>query len=143
MKENNHQFIENFIEEPIILEPEDWGIDQWRTFLDVFGLESADRIVLERAWLKAYGKEKSEEDLREGRRNPLDKEIRREIFIKVQSRDEEVRLTNKIHRQLCENEDYLTGKIVLDESTVRNDGTKNEIHLTIFSNSESDPEVLI
>jgi len=143
MKENNHQFIEMDLKESIILEPEDWGVDQWRTFLDLFGLKSADRIVLDKACIKAYGEEKSEDDLREGRRNPLDKEIRREIFIKVQSRDEEVRLTNKIHRQLYENKDYLIDKIVLDESTVRNDGTKNEIHLTIFSNSESDPEVLI
>lgn len=143
MKENNHQFIERFIEEPIILEPEDWGVDQWRTFLDVFGLESADRIVLGRAWLKAYGKEKSEEDLREGRRNPLDKEIRREIFIKVQSIDEEMRLAGKINNQLVDNQDYINNRIVLNVSGARQDGTKNEVQLTIFSDSESDPEITI
>lgn len=30
----------------IILEPEDWTESQWETFLEVFGLVEAERIVL-------------------------------------------------------------------------------------------------
>lgn len=143
MKENNHQFIETDLKESIILEPGDWGVDQWRTFLDLFGLKSADRIVLDKAYIKAYGEEKSEDDLREGRRNPLDKEIRREVFIKVQGDKEESKILDKINCQLAGNQDYMNHRIILNNSSTRCDNTTNEIHLIIFSNSESDPEVLI
>lgn len=140
---NNPKFIESLIEEPIILEPEDWGVDQWRTFLDVFGLKSAERIVLDAARVQAYGEEKSEEDLREGNRNPLDKTIRKEIFIKVQTREEEVDLLNKLHRQLLKNEDYLTDRILLTDSSIRQDRTQHEVQLTILADSKSDPEIVI
>lgn len=31
-------------EEPIILEPEDWTEDEWKTILKIFGMKTASRI---------------------------------------------------------------------------------------------------
>lgn len=39
----------------IILEPEDWTESQWTTFLDVFDLEEADRIVLSDCGIEVLG----------------------------------------------------------------------------------------
>ena len=39
----------------IILEPEDWTVTQWKTFLELFDLEEADRIVLSDFTVDIYG----------------------------------------------------------------------------------------
>lgn len=39
----------------IILEPEDWTEDQWATFLEVFGLAEAERIVLSNSGIEVFG----------------------------------------------------------------------------------------
>ena len=39
----------------IILEPEDWTEEQWATFLELFNLEEAERIVLSEFKVEAYG----------------------------------------------------------------------------------------
>lgn len=39
----------------IILEPEDWTEEQWATFLEVFGLIEADRIVLSDCGIEVFG----------------------------------------------------------------------------------------
>lgn len=44
----------------IILEPEDWTESQWNTFLDVFGLVEAERIVLSECLIEVFGTPKME-----------------------------------------------------------------------------------
>ena len=39
----------------LILEPEDWTEDVWQAFLDIFGLEKAERIVVSEYKVEAYG----------------------------------------------------------------------------------------
>lgn len=39
----------------IILEPEDWTYEQWCTFLELFDLKEASRIVLSEFKVEAYG----------------------------------------------------------------------------------------
>ena len=43
----------------IILEPEDWTESQWATFLELFDLEEADRIVLSEFKVDIYGTAKA------------------------------------------------------------------------------------
>lgn len=43
----------------IILEPEDWTESQWATFLDVFGLIEAERIVLSDCGIEVLGTPKA------------------------------------------------------------------------------------
>ena len=46
----------------IILEPEDWTRDQWKTFLEVFELEAAERIVLSDFLVEVQGTPKTPSD---------------------------------------------------------------------------------
>ena len=39
----------------IILEPEDWSPEEWKTLLKLFGMEEAEQIVLSSYEVKAYG----------------------------------------------------------------------------------------
>lgn len=73
----------------------------------------------------------------------MNKEIRKMIIVKTQSREEEYKVLSKIHEQLVGNQDYIDSRIVLNDSSTRRDGTENEIHLIIFNNSETDPEISI
>lgn len=43
----------------IILEPEDWTEEQWATFLEVFDLIEADRIVLSDCGIEVLGTPKA------------------------------------------------------------------------------------
>lgn len=43
----------------IILEPEDWTEEQWATFLEVFDLVEADRIVLSDCGIEVLGTPKA------------------------------------------------------------------------------------
>ena len=43
----------------IILEPEDWTESQWATFLDVFGLVEAERIVISDCGVEVMGTPKT------------------------------------------------------------------------------------
>ena len=43
----------------IILEPEDWTEEQWATFLEVFCLIEADRIVLSDCGIEVFGTPKA------------------------------------------------------------------------------------
>lgn len=43
----------------IILEPEDWTASQWNTFLELFDLEEAERIVLADYKVDIYGTPKT------------------------------------------------------------------------------------
>lgn len=73
----------------------------------------------------------------------MDKEIRKMIVIKTQTSEEEYNILSKIHNQLVGNKDYIDSRIVLNDSSARRDGTKNEVHFIIFSNSETNPEIII
>ena len=70
-------------------------------------------------------------------------EIRRLIRINTNSKEEEFKVMENIHKQLMGNEDYVECRIVLNDSSTRNDGTENEVHIYIFKDSISDPEIKI
>ena len=70
--------------------------------------------------------------------------LRRQIIIKTASEEEEGRIAEKIHDQLVGNKDYINCRIILNMSGDRlDDDTKNEVHVYIFNDSESDPEIVI
>lgn len=73
----------------------------------------------------------------------MDSQLRRQIIIKTASPEEEQRIMEKIYNQLVGNQDYIDCNIVLNDSSARNDGTKNEVHVYIFDESISDPEITI
>lgn len=70
-------------------------------------------------------------------------ELRRTIIIKTNSREEELRIGTKIHEQLRGNPDYIENRIILNMSDARDDQTENEVHVYIFSDAISDPEIRI
>lgn len=39
----------------LVLEPEDWSEDEWKTILKLFGMVEAERIVVRDYILEAYG----------------------------------------------------------------------------------------
>lgn len=41
--------------EPLILEPEDWTESEWETICQIFGMKTADRIVVSGFTLETYG----------------------------------------------------------------------------------------
>lgn len=73
----------------------------------------------------------------------MDSQLRRQIIIKTASPEEEFRIAEKIHNQLVGNQDYIDCNIVLNISAYRRDDTKNEVHVYIFDESESDPIITI
>ena len=63
MKKRKCEYV-NFVAGPweqLVLEPEDWTEDEWKTILKLFGLENAERIMISDYTLKAYGMKKGEE----------------------------------------------------------------------------------
>lgn len=44
----------------LILEPEDYDVEEWKTILKIFGMEKADRIVIRNYVLEAWGRKKNE-----------------------------------------------------------------------------------
>lgn len=44
--------------EPLILEPEDWTESEWETICRIFGMKTADRIVVSDFTLETYGERK-------------------------------------------------------------------------------------
>lgn len=73
----------------------------------------------------------------------MSEQLRRQIIIKTSSEEEEFRIAEKIHEQLVGNQDYINCNVVLNMSADRRDGTKNEVHVYIFNESESDPTITI
>ena len=43
------------LHESLILEPEDWTTAEWQTICRLFGMKSADRIVVSSCVLETYG----------------------------------------------------------------------------------------
>ena len=69
--------------------------------------------------------------------------IRKIIIVKTNSHEEEWEVCKKIHEQLVGNQDYIDCGIVLNMSSDRGDGTENEVHLYIFDDAKSNPEIKI
>ena len=49
------QYEKQILDEPLILEPEDWNESEWQTICHLFGMKAADRIVVSNCLLEAYG----------------------------------------------------------------------------------------
>lgn len=67
----------------------------------------------------------------------------RQIIIKANSHDEEFRIAESIHNQLKGNFAYSESDIVLNMSGDRQDGTENEVHLTIYEESNTNINLII
>ena len=67
----------------------------------------------------------------------------RQIIIKCADKDEMLKIKEQVHYQLVGNQDYIDCNIVLNGSDDRLDETENEIHIYIFSECESVPELKI
>lgn len=52
------KYEKSVIAEPIILEPEDWTGSEWETICRIFGMKTADRIVVSDFTLETYGERK-------------------------------------------------------------------------------------
>lgn len=128
--------------EPLILEPEDWTAAQWETICKLFGMDNAERIKVSGYKLEAFGLPKAS-NVTGPKNSESEDMIRKQIIIKTKDPDMEGRVLNKIHNQLVGNQDYIGSRICLNRSKDRNDGTQNEVHLYIFEDSESDPEIKI
>ena len=69
--------------------------------------------------------------------------IRKTIIIKTNSHEEEWEVAKKIHEQLAGNEDYIENRIILSMSTEVPYEVENEVHLYIFEDAKSNPEIRI
>ena len=69
--------------------------------------------------------------------------LRKLIIIKTNSHEEEWEVAKKIHEQLVGNEDYIENRIILSMSTEIPYEVENEVHLYIFEDSKSNPEITI
>ena len=49
------KYEKRILDEPLILEPEDWSNSEWQTICRLFGMKSADRIVVSSCVLETYG----------------------------------------------------------------------------------------
>lgn len=49
------QYEKQILDEPLILEPEDWNESEWQTICHLFGMKAADRIVVSNCLLETYG----------------------------------------------------------------------------------------
>lgn len=59
------EYIQRFYSEAweqLILEPEDYSEDEWKTILKIFGMEEAERIVISDYTFEACGREKNKKE---------------------------------------------------------------------------------
>ena len=64
------------------------------------------------------------------------------IIIKTEN-GKEFETMEKIHEQLVGNQDYINSNIVLNDSSTRRDGTKNEVRVYIFDECKNRPVIKI
>ena len=64
------------------------------------------------------------------------------ITIKTED-GKEFETMEKIHEQLVGNKDYIDSNIILNDSSTRYDGTKNEVRVYIFDECEKRPVIKI
>ena len=160
---NNAKYLKEEPAEPLILEPEDWSPEEWKTILKLFGMESADRIKISDYAFEAYGVEKgTNEDtiteepkpdmgvlemcdlldsIRKSYEKKLCSDVKREVCIRVPNSEEKLRIGNKIHNQLVGNQDYIGDRIILSMS--QDTEPNDTVVLTVFNDSETDPEIKI
>lgn len=70
-------------------------------------------------------------------------ELRKTIIIKTKSHEEEWEIAQKIHKQLKGNEDYIENRIILSMSKEIPYEVENEVHLYIFDDAKTNPEIKI
>lgn len=68
--------------------------------------------------------------------------LKRKYIIQTEE-GKEYEVLEKIHNQLVGNPDYINSNIILNDSSTRNDGTVNEIHVYIFEECKNIPEIRI
>lgn len=61
----NKYICEPKVQEPLILEPEDFAETEWKFLEELFGLECADRIVISDYKFEAFGKLKVPEEMKD------------------------------------------------------------------------------
>ena len=64
------------------------------------------------------------------------------ITIKTED-GKEFETMEKIHEQLVGNQDYIDSNIILNDSSTRRDGTKNEVRVYIFDECKNRPVIKI
>ena len=64
------------------------------------------------------------------------------ITIKTED-GKEFETMKKIHEQLVGNQDYVNSNIILNDSSTRCDGTKNEVRVYIFDECKERPAINI
>ena len=64
------------------------------------------------------------------------------IIIKTEE-GREFETMEKIHEQLVGNKDYINSNIILNDSSTRCDGTKNEVRVYIFDECKKRPVIKI
>ena len=64
------------------------------------------------------------------------------IIIKTEE-GREFKTMEKIHEQLVGNKDYIDSNIILNDSSTRRDGTKNEVRVYIFHECKNRPVIKI
>lgn len=64
------------------------------------------------------------------------------IIIKTEE-GREFETMEKIHEQLVGNKDYIDSNIILNDSSTRRDGTKNEVRVYIFHECKNRPVIKI
>ena len=103
--------------------------------INIEDLPEDDDCIQDDVWEEIYKEENKMKELMQ--------EARRVIRISTNSKEEESKVMENIHKQLVGNQDYIDNRIVLNDSSTRNDGTENEVHLYIFNDSISDPDIKI
>lgn len=103
--------------------------------INIEDLPEDDDYIQDDVWEEIY-KEKN-------KMKELMQEARRVIRISTNSKEEEFKVMENIHKQLVGNQDYIDNRIVLNDSSTRNDGTENEVHLYIFNDCITRPDIKI
>ena len=69
-------------------------------------------------------------------------DVKKEIIVKLKSKEEMLDTALKIHRQLVGNEDYIESRIIVSMEPEDKD-TENEVHVYIMNDSKTIPEIRI
>lgn len=67
----------------------------------------------------------------------------RKIVIYTNSLEEELEVLEKVHKQLAGNPDYANNKIILNDSSTRNDGTENMVVIKISKDCLNIPKITL
>ena len=67
----------------------------------------------------------------------------RKIVIYTNSLEEELEVLEKVYKQLAGNPDYANNKIILNDSSTRNDGTENMVVIKISKDCLNIPKITL